>query len=569
MVQTTNGAPDLVVSTGTNGNGAGRRLPGPAGDRQYVETLLSDEAHGIATTDVDKPRFQQDATDEGFTGVHDVVKSVDVWFEIEASRIEKEARAFAQQWADANLPNPNEHREQVLEPEQILAQRASELWQQWGTRVGVKLQDAVDAANSELVAHASSASAMLTELRASKEQLEATEKTIEEIKRTAATERPPVKYDPFFSMWVKWSLTVLLVLVEFVANQPVFRIVWPLPSVVNAGVADSIEELMTGGWFAGLRYTGLEVITHVEASLLALVIVILLFVMAKSLGTAVRPLVALRPADYPYASQTIRALHRQKWVLFVAALLGTVFILAFLWSSRDKAAVVTEERLARATVVADSAKARLDRSIAEGGEEVGVAAGEHASALEERNRLEEMLSFARTVKGNNGGILVLNLSLVCFAFVVGFMSDKKDLTEALGEHPDLPRLKEKCTALRHTMYRAADRARAEVHQAEVEVARVRSLLRARPLATIRAKEARLASIIPLWRAENARLRRLDPSLISAFGAPASLVLPRLADEPTLAQPISLEQQVEQLERLEAEITAAVLPLELRSEGTTA
>lgn len=502
--------------------------------------------------------------DESYAGVHDVLKRVDVWFEIEAAKIERTAADFAEKWAVANLPTPGALPDGVIEPEQVLARRAGELWQQWGNRVRVKLQDAIDSAADDVAQSVSKTRNALTEYRIARDELRHAEARIESIRKLESTERGPVRYERLFPKWLTLLLGVALVLVEFVANQPVFRIIWPMPSNVTEALAGIIDEASTGQ-LAGLKVTSLEMLSYVEASLLALVVVILLFVLAKQFGASVRPLAALRDHDYPYAARSIRALHRQQKVISFVTAFGCACILFFLYSARAQAPAIAEERYAKALEMEQQAQVRVD-SVAVGADfaAVEVANNRLADASAERAHLEEAQAFARTIAVNSLGIFVLNLSLVCFGFVVGFMSDSRDLSETVGEHPDLPKLREKCAGLRASLQRLEDRAQEAVRSGELAAARVKSLLRSRPVDSLEAKRERLESVIPQWRTENARLRRLDPSIIGAFQRTVPLQLNSLDGTVAPNEPEIYASSVAAL----AEVSREVDQLTLRADVST-
>lgn len=496
---------------------------------------------------------------DGYAGVHNVLKRVDVWFEIEAAGVEKQAAEYAERWAVANLPTPGDKTEEPIDPEKVLAKRAGELWQGWAHRVRVKLQDSLDSAADDMSRHVASARTALTEYRIAREALGETERKIEDIKRVVAEERPRISYAKLLPEWAFWLLAVALVSVEFVANQPVFRIVWPMPANVSNAIAETVEDTLASGRWAGLRYTLLELVSYVEASLLALVVVILLFVLGKELGSACRPLLALRSDDYPYAKRSIEALHRQKMLLAAVSALGTAAILFFLWSARATAPDVAGERLAATVAREQSVTAELNAAQANG--DLSLITSVQTRLLDigaERIQQEEVHAFARSIGKNSIGILVLNLSFVCCAFVVGFMSDSRDLTESVGEHPDLPGLRDKCHRMRADARRLADAAKEQTRLGELAGARVRSLLRTRPMSSQEAKRARLESVIPAWRAENARLRRLDPSMIAAFRFKPDLHLPSLDETLALAEPEQFADTQSALRTVAAEVDGVVL-----------
>lgn len=492
----------------------------------------------------------EDAADSsGYSGVHDVIKTVDHWFERETHQIEREADRLAADWANENLPTLNGGGETRLEPEEMLAKLCGELWQRWPERVQVKMQDAIDSASADLAKSVGMARAALVEMRVAGADLRETEQKVEQMRREAELRNGKVKYEAFLPTWATRFLTILLVAVEFIANQPVFRIIWPMQSDVAAGLSEQLERAANSGILSGLKIAAYETFSYFEATVLAFAVVVLLFVLAKSLGTSTRPIVALKEQDHPYASRSIAALHRQKKTLGAVAGVGVVAVLAFLFMSRAGATEIVEGRVKEARLRVSQIQQLADSLDANGDGAGSTTILQLSQAQDEVFRLDEQLAFAKTVESNNVAIVVLNISLVCFAFVVGFMGDKRDLTDVEGEHPDFQRLREKCTKLHEQIVRYANQAREHVTQGQLAESRLASLHRSRPLATLDAKRARLDSIIPRWRTTNARLRGLDPVSIAAFRRPEDLALPQITRNIQLVRPETVDSSSKELKDL--------------------
>lgn len=509
---------------------------------------------------------EADTTDSsdtnGFSGVHDVFKTVDHWFDRETHQIEREADKQAAQWAQENLPTLNEVGEEILPPEDVLAKLCGELWQRWPERIQVKMQDAIDSAASDLARAVGAARAALVEMKVARGDLRETEGKIEQIRRDMDSKSRPVRYDAFLPARAVWLLTVLLVMVEFIANQPVFRIIWPMQADVAAALSEQLQRAANSGTFSGVKIAALEAISYFEASMLAFAVVVLLFVLSKAIGTSVRALVALKEADHPFASRSIAALHRQKKVLGAVCAVGTIAVLVFLLMSRADASGIVGDRVAEAKQGLARLQQKMD-SLDRAGAVIGSAQTMTiARQQDDVARFEEQLQFAKTIEANNVAIAILNVSLVCFAFAVGFMGDKRDLTDTEGEHPDFQRLREKCTRLSEQLVRHANDAREQVTHGQLTMSRLASLHRARPLATLEAKRERLASIIPRWRTENARLRGLDPSSIATFRKPVVLSLPEISRKIVMEQPDSVSAHKKELELLTNAIYSAEREAEL-------
>jgi hypothetical protein len=352
-----------------------------------------------------------------------------------------------------------------------------------------------------------------------------------------------------------WFFALMLVVVEFVANQPVFRIIFPLSRLVEATAKDQIELAAAAGLWAGLKLAAVELLMHVEASLLALVVVVLLVVLAEQFGVALRALTALRAGDHPFAAASIRALHRQKWWMTGFTAVGAILIVVFLATSRGNAATVVQERV-RETERAYGEATREVQVIEAVGESqqdrLAGARDKQSQLFDEVQQKKDQLAFAKTVKQNNPAIVLLNIALVCGAIVLGFLSDKRDITEVQGEHPDLAALRAKCLACKARVRQYTDEAREHVRVGEGAVSRVNSLLRAKPLATLEAKRARLFGMIPKFRSENARQRGIDPSHILAFQQPVVINLVDVSEFVTLTTPETFEGAQQELNRLRTE-----------------
>jgi hypothetical protein len=489
----------------------------------------------------------EDVTPAGFTGVHDITKNVDYWFNRELYEIEREANRLAGEWAGSNLPTLTEDGEQVLAPESYLARRCGELWQAWPQRIQVKMQDAINGTAAELVSCIAKVRSALTELKVSREQHAATEEKIMDIRRQTAAQHAPVRFDRFISKKLEWTLLIVIAMSEFVANQPVFRLIWSLQESVAEKLAEVLERSSNAGWFVGIKVALLEIASYVEASALALASVLFLLLMADYLGRGMRPLVALRTIDNPYAAKSIAALRREKKTIVFATVLGTAALLLFFFQARAKADVMISERISAAQQQLKS----IDQRISEAPEDAGPTDGD----LADRSRLEALLArlesdlyMARSIKSNNLQILFFNVGLVCVAFLVGFLSAQHEISDADGEHPDLQPLKDKAVRLRETMERENAAARDALSQGRQAVARMQGLLGASPLATLGAKRERLESVIPRWRTENSRLRGIHPNSVASFRRPPQLDLPPVPDAVRGVRP-------EGVDSLEAELLA--------------
>jgi hypothetical protein len=504
----------------------------------------------------DRSRALQDsdsARPDGFSGVHDVQKNVDYWFEREVHSLEQEAERLADQWASENLPTLHASGTDVLPPEEVLAKHAGQIWRSWPERMQVKMQDAIDGAAAVLARSVSEARAALVEMKLTRLKIAEAETRIEELRRESELHKGPIQYDALMSNFIANALTIPLILVEFVANQPVFRILWPMNPEVATALRNELANSSPTGWFAGPLLSMREIVGYFEASLLALVVVIILFLLSKTFGRALRPMFALRASDHPFANRSIAAMHRQKKVLLWAAGTGTLFVLIFLFMSRSMAPAVAagripsaKDELSRLTVERDSLRAVKEIPPSD-------LAIRIAMAKDKLDHLEGDLAFAENISRNNVSILLLNVSLVAFALVVGFMNDKRDVSDTLGEHPDLKPLKEKCLRLTEAQVSHSGIARKALLDGELALGQLQSLLRSRPLATIDAKKSRLNAIIPRWRSTNVRLRGIDAASVEAFRRSPILNLPDIADSVPMVRPAGVDDYEKELQGIRSDV----------------
>jgi hypothetical protein len=100
-------------------------------------------------------------------------------------------------------------------------------------------------------------------------------------------------------------------------------------------------------------------------------------------------------------------------------------------------------------------------------------------------------------------------------------------------------------------------AHAAQNGAQTEAGRINHLVRSNPLRDWRGKQERLQSVIPLFRGENARLRRIDPASILSFRERYLIPLPELDENVEFRTPVEFEQLVNELESLTREYARVV------------
>jgi len=304
-----------------------------------------------------------------------------------------------------------------------------------------------------------------------------------------------------------------------------------------------------------------EMLMHFEATVVALVAVIVLVLLGKTLGGSIRPLMAFREDEHPLAAQTIRAHRRQYATLAVASLAGLGFVLSFLFLSRRDIAQTAADRVSSDGVALQAAVAD-QRTISDKGK-LAASMRRVSSIQKTLQQHEDDAAYARTVQRNNMPILYLNLGLVLCAIVLGFSYKSEDLGDKRGEHPAIAPLQARLSARERESWDTAAATRAAAGNAHAGISRVHHLLSARPLAGRQAKVRRLESVIPRFRGENARLRGLDPANIRAFDERPLLDVPEIDEQATCRTPeefARLQGELDELRAAFARLAPRVTPV---------
>jgi hypothetical protein len=487
----------------------------------------------------------------GSNGVHAITKTTDYWFERELHVIERDAQVAASEWAARGLPRHDVPRTEPLEPEQVLAARCYQLFRDWQRRVRTKMQDAIEEGSQEVGRQVATLRNAITQLQANRSERAEVLAKVARIEAEAEREAArPVRYDAYIGGWVFWPFAVVLALVEFFANFPIFRLMLPMSralSTVAQRTADNVDDTSL---FAGPKLLLHEMLMHFEATIVALVAVVILVLFGKTFGGSLRPLLAFSADDFPLAAQTIRAHRRQYRALAAASVLGVVLVLTFLYRSRAEIATMTAARVA-----SDSVRiATLARENASTTDRARIAQGtvRLLNAQQLRNQHEDDAAYAKVVQQNNVPILALNLGLICTAIVLGFSYKSEDLSDKRGEHPDIKHARDRVAELDRDSFAAVQQGRQAQGLAHAGSSRVQHLLLADPLGAWRSKAERVEGVIPLFRGENARLRGLDPANIRAFDEKSDLALDSMIDPIPLIEPAEFARLRDELDSLAKE-----------------
>lgn len=520
---------------------------------------------------VDAEIFESGTEPSAEAGVHAITRNTDYWFERRAHALEQRAGESAAEWARAGLPLQDVEYTEPLDVEVVLASHARQTYRDWAERVRTKMGDAISRGSRAFGEHVGELRQRMARLDAIAQELSVREGKIERIRDESARDVAPVQYHRFVSGWIFWPMAFLLVCVEFAANFPVFRLLLPLDSALANAAQEAAENIRTDSWLAGLELFGRGLVMNIEAFTVAAVVVVALVVLAKTFGGSLRPLVALSAREHPLAATTIRGHRRQQYAMALMCFVGMAAVIYFLFSARGSISQTADSR-----VVADSTKLAA-LAVKQAAAQATGNLNEISDLKIDQLRLEDLLErhkddagYARTIEKNNKAILFLNLGLILAAAVLGFGYARENLSDRRGEHPDLEVLRTRCAELRQEQVTMLSEARAALTKAGASEGAVRHLAHANPLATWESKAKRLQSVVPHFRAENARLRGLDPANVSAFALPSPIVLEPIVTPPGFPVPEELEifakERDELAHRLGEHRTNTATPTSSRQNG---
>jgi hypothetical protein len=556
---------DLRISQNGNGSSNGnangtsapsrssRRLPSdPIQPRFPTLTTLWEKTRELgkgARSWFVRPKGNEDPDGNG---VYAITKNTNFWFNRELYAIEQEARRLAAEWAEKGLPRHDVERAAPVEPEQVLSMKCMELYRQWRDRVQIKMQDAIQAGSGTLNSHITRFRATIYGLESNDNDRRAAEREIENAMRLGEADKSKVGYDRIFkSSFGFWIFAGILAAAEFTANFPVFRLLLPMDSTLTQLAASLGEAAESNSWLAGPLVVMQDMLLHFEAFVVALVAVVILVLLGKTAGSSARSIIAFNARETPLAATSIRSNRRQNVAVFVASVAGVAFVLLFMFSARAQIAQTAADRVHADSVSLQQARA----AVAAAGTDLSktaISAQREMDAARTLQQHSDDASYAITVQRINRAILWLNLGLVFAAMTLGFVYKKEELSDKRGEHPMLALMRAKIRRLDSDAINLKRVAVSAENAAQTEIGRIHHLVQSNPLRDWRGKQERLQSVIPLFRGENARLRRLDPASILAFRAPSPIPLPELDEAMELRTPVELDRMVEELAALNRE-----------------
>lgn len=509
------------------------------------------------------PRPDPDAQPDGLAeGLRQVRAPADHWFDQQVTELEAAAVELAHAAAAARLPRIDVAYETVPE-EESLATRANAVFRGWVERVRTRVQDAIQNCTRRAGVHLSAYEHELIELELAGTRMKATSAALERAEAEAVTGHATLEVRRYFAPWKYWVLIGLLVLVDWVANVPVFSELLPKDPGAEAAWRHIAADSEQYGALGGLYRAAARAAHHPDASVLALGIIVFLVFLAHVFGEAVRRRTSLDEAEAPAAATTIRGHRRQFGFAALASLVGVIAVLGFLWLARYQLERSTARGVAE--VEAQITAIQQELATARAAEDL-VAIGEAERRLEDARHVRaqrlDRADYADVIARMNWPILLLNFVLAVAAALAAYLATRDSLHGRL----DNPRAAELRRELRGLRY---DEARHREALARLDVAIRREfaaanyLLHSRPLQGWEAKLDRLRAVIPRFRIENARARGIDAANIAAFQKPVTFAIAPGDEDAMLTAPAELIQQQERLEALRAR---AAMLLGLRTVG---
>ena len=509
------------------------------------------------------PRHDPDTEPDGLAeGLRQVRAPADRWFDEQVAELEAAAVELAHAAAAAGLPRIDVAYESVPE-EEALARRAEAVFRGWVERVRTRVQDAIQNCTRRADARLSAYEHELVELELSGIRMKAVTAALDRAESETAAGYTTLEVRRYFAPWKYRLLIALLVLVDWVANVPVFSELLPKDPGAEAAWRQIAADSEQFGPLGGLYRAAARAAHHPDASVLALGVIIFLVFLAHVFGEAVRRCTSLDEAETPSAATTIRGHRRQFRFAALASSVGIVAVLGFLWLARYQLERSTAEQVAEveaqvAEIQQQLAAARAAGDLAAIGEaEQRLADAQHILA----HRIDRA-DYADVIARMNWPILLLNFVLVVAAALAAYLATRDSLHGRL-DNPQAAELRRELRALQR------DEARHREALARLDIAIRREfaaanyLLHSRPLQGWEAMLDRLRAVIPRFRVENARARGIDTANIAAFQRPVVLAVAPGEEDAMLTAPAELIQQQERLESLRAR---AAVVLGVRTAG---
>ena len=318
----------------------------------------------------------------------------------------------------------------------------------------------------------------------------------------------------FKTHWYALAIGFLGV-VEFLANAPVFGALLPRDPLTEQQIRFVAET--SEGWAAGFQRVMSQFILRPDAALLAAGVVTFLCVLAHFFGHSLRRLLMHR--SEAQSGETVRNRSASEYVVpMVLSGLGLALVLGVLFEARVTLGEVATDRFAQ-----DSSKIEELRRTASWLRVDGnlVAANEQANRADDLEALaKEQREYAASMSGLSFPIFLLNTTLVLVAISAAYFHLRDPRRDRFNELPWERQRRELVDLGDSVQQRIVDGQGQLVRR----IGELKSLLTEKPLKEAPAMAHQLEATIVAYRAENGRLRGLDPREIPAFVEPVRLEL---------------------------------------------
>jgi hypothetical protein len=487
------------------------------------------EQHGGTITPISEPPDERSTT----SGLHDVVKSTDFWFNYELSLLEKYAVTSAAQWAQAGIPRQDAPVEGELPIETSLKARASEIFQGWIARIRRKVQDSIQAASSDAGSRIVQFRYAIAQLERTAVEIGATKEKLFDREEGLRNQQKTFASPALLNKWIYIAILFGVAIIDWIANVPIFNELLPQEPGSRLIWRKLVADTAQLGAIGGIHRLYDRILFQPDVTVFALGVVVFLTVLAHFGGEALRRWIVFRPKDEPLLAPSLSAQRRQAIMPIAVSVIGILLAIGFLYFSRTQLVRATGNGRTAAEAVVRSFENDKANVRAGHGDLSQLPAIEQSleSASAALKDWEERERFAKDISMMNGPILMLNFVLALTALTASYCAAEPKVVEGRLIDPVIPELKSTLASLRMEMVNHRQLLRALDGEIQTSIALAKYLASTRPLSDAEAKAGRLSAVVPLFRAENARARGIDPESIVAFRQAANLALPVVPEEP--------------------------------------
>jgi hypothetical protein len=332
-----------------------------------------------------------------------------------------------------------------------------------------------------------------------------------EARATRARDQIEIHLDASIGLIGFSLIMVTLVLADFVANSPLFGELLPKPGGADVVLHKLLQN--SGSAFSfGMRELGGRMAVHPEAAFFAFAVVVFLLILCDWFGRELRLVLAPTTKE----RRINQFLGRSVWPLSLS-FTGIVSVLIVLFVARGTietgAKQRRDERAQEATTAFTAYQEAKSTGTADEIDRKAAASDNAQAALDEAR---ERFDYAKTVGAANLPILALNAALALTAILAGFYRRKGQVVLDPSPLPLVTPGVEIIEKAKSEFETAWQMAFQDLRRAEAGVERAQHLLASKPFRNSEEIAEALRGVVPLFRTENARLRKLHPTDIKAF-----------------------------------------------------